>query len=450
MHFYTSININYLPKARVLASSIKKHCKDFKFSLVLVDDIPAEIDLDNEPFDEIVLVDQLGIEVDNLKLWIFQHTVVELCTAVKGPALVKFLAEGSDKVVYLDPDIAVFDDLECLNRLLDEHDVIITPHQTIPEKEKQDIINNEICSLKHGIYNFGFYAVKNSENGLCYGKWWRDRLIDFCYDDIPNGIFTDQRWGDLAPAMFDGIFIWKDPGCNVSTWNLSNRQITKQDGIYYVNNSKLKFYHFSGFDSGAQKIMLDLYSKDNSYLYELRDWYIEQQDIQEQKKYGNGYGKSQYNYYDNGEIVKKEERRMMRERMDLLEYFKDTNPYVVEQERSYYQWYQKEITLESQIPKITLKVADYEEKINQLNTLIDERESLQSAKDTLEKEKQILIYEKQAEVIHSQELLGQVSDRDEYIKELEKTKSDLDCKLNSVLNSRTWRVRTKIVKILGR
>lgn len=443
MHFYTSININYLPKARVLAKSVKKYCNNAKFSLVFVDDIPEEVNVADEPFDEIVLVDQLGIDVPNLKLWIYQHTVVELCTAVKGPALVKFLSEGSEKVVYLDPDITVFDDLECLSRLLDEHDIIVTPHQTIPEKDKQDIINNEICSLKHGIYNFGFYAVKNSEKGLRYAKWWRDRLIDFCYDDIPNGIFTDQRWGDLAPAMFEGVFIWKDPGCNVSTWNLTNRQITKQGNIYYVNGSKLKFYHFSGFDSGAQKIMLDLYAKDNPYLYELRNWYVERQDEEEQKKYGNGYGKSQYNYYDNGELVKKEERQMMRRRMDLLEYFKDVNPYVVNQERSYYLWYQHEMSLEEQAPKITLKVSEYEESINKIKFLENKNEILENKNEILESEKH-------NEIKRGEELLGQVLERDDYIKELQKNIYDLDSKINTILNSRTWRVHTKIAKLLGR
>ena len=327
MHFYTSININYLPKARILAKSVKKYCENVRFSLVLIDKIPKEIDIEQEPFDEIITVEQLDISVPNFKLWLYQHTVVELCTAVKGPALVKFLSEGSDKVVYLDPDIVVFDNMDDLEKLLDKYDIILTPHQTVAEKEKQNIINNEICSLQHGIYNFGFYAVRNNENGMNYAKWWRDRLTDFCYDDIKNGIFTDQRWGDLVPAIFERVYIWKDPGCNVATWNLTNRNITKKNGIYYVNDSKLKFYHFSGFDSGAQKVMLDLYGKNNPYLYELRDWYIQRQYEEEQKKYGMGYGKSEYNYYSNGEMVKKEERIMLRERMDLLEYFKDIDLY---------------------------------------------------------------------------------------------------------------------------
>ena len=79
----------------------------------------------------------------------------------------------------LDPDIAVFNDLHEFEELLDSYSIIITPHVTIPEQEKAAIMDNEICALKHGAYNFGFYAVKNDKNGLAFAKWWRDRLLDF-------------------------------------------------------------------------------------------------------------------------------------------------------------------------------------------------------------------------------------------------------------------------------
>ena len=337
MHFYTSINNNYLPKARILAKSVKQYCKDAKFSLILSDKIPDEVNIENEAFDEIITLPELGIPVENVEMWAFQHTVVELCTAVKGQALVRFLEEGSKKVVYLDPDIAVFNDLHELEALLDVHDVVLTPHQTIPEKNSRDIENNEICSLKHGTYNFGFYAVRNSERGLKFARWWRDRLVDYCFDDIPNGLFTDQKWGDLAPALFEGVYITKDPGYNVSTWNLSNRIVTKEEGQFLVNGVPLKFYHFSGFDSGAQEIMLNEYGKDNKYLYELREWYIKRQEEEEQDKYGKM--PSIYNFFDNGEKIEKEERSLLKNRMDVWQYFKDTNPYIVEQVKSYHKWY---------------------------------------------------------------------------------------------------------------
>lgn len=346
MHFYTSININYLPKARILAKSVKQYCKDAKFSLVFSDALPKEIDAANEPFDEIVFIQDLGIPVKNLDLWIFGHTVVELCTAVKGQALVKFLEEGSDKVVYLDPDIAVFHDLHEMEELLERYDIVLTPHVTIPEENQVDIANNEICALKHGAYNFGFYAVRNSENGLAFARWWRDRLVDFCYDDIPNGIFTDQKWGDLVPCMFEGVHITRDPGYNVSTWNISHRIVDKnQEDILIVNNVPLKFYHFSGFDSGAQADMLDLYAGGNRYLYDLRKWYIKRMAEEEQERYGSY--PSKYNYYDNSEVVQKEERLLIRTRSDVTDYFKETNPYLVDQEKSYYHWFRNEIGFEA-------------------------------------------------------------------------------------------------------
>lgn len=338
MHFYTSVNINYLPKARILAKSVKKYCKDARFSLIFSDVIPEEIDPQKEVFDEIITVDQLGIPVENLDLWIFEHSVVELCTAVKGQALVKFLEEGSEKVVYLDPDIAVFDNLEELEKLLDDYAVVLTPHLTAQENSKAAIMDNEICALKHGAYNFGFYAVNSSKEGMKFARWWRDRLLDFCFDDIPNGIFTDQKWGDLAPCLFEKVYILRDPGYNVATWNISNREMGKtEEGTFTVNGRPLRFYHFSGFDSGAQKDMLGLYAKGNKVLYELREWYIRRQEEEEQFRYAKY--PSKYNFYNNGERIEKSERALIHWRKDVFEYFRQTNPYIVEQEKSYYKWF---------------------------------------------------------------------------------------------------------------
>ena len=318
------------------------------------------MNLQQEPFDEIILITDLNLPVPNLDFWIYTHTVVELCTAVKGQALVRFLEEGSKKVIYLDPDTVVFNDLHELNLLLDEHDVILTPHQTLPEKTKEDVVANEICSLQHGTYNFGFYAVRNSENGLKFAKWWRDRLIDFCFDDIPNGIFTDQKWGDLVPALFDNVYILRDPGYNVSTWNLTNREVTRlEDGVYYVNGVPLKFYHFSGFDSGAQEAMLAKYANGNTYLYDLRNWYIQMQNAAGQEKYGQM--PCIYNFYSDGTKVENEHRRLLRRRVDLSSFFADTNPYIVDQEKSYYRWY---FSQENNFGKDV--VTSYEERVKQL------------------------------------------------------------------------------------
>lgn len=339
MHFYTSVNINYLPKARVLAKSVKELCKNAWFSLVLCDKLPPDIDSANEPFDEIVTIDRLNLPVKNLNLWIYKHSVVELCTAVKGQALQNFL-ERSEKVAYIDPDIVVYDDLSILERLLDDHDIIFTPHQTAPETDPIAVVDNEVCALRHGSYNFGFYAVRASENGKNYARWFRDRLLEFCYDDKANGLFTDQRWGDIAPALFENLHIWKHPGANVSTWNLTHREVKKTGGSYTVNGEPLLFYHFSGFDSGSQKAMLNKYGKNNPALTELSKWYADRINAEGQPDFANR--PSAYNFYTDGTKVTPGERKLIRLRGDVSSHFSDTNPYDKSAAGSYYNWYAKE------------------------------------------------------------------------------------------------------------
>ena len=69
--------------------------------------------------------------------WLFKHDVVEASTAVKGQMLRHLLNQGAEKVVYLDPDIAVFSDLAEIIEKLDQYSVILTPHQVTPNKKRR-------------------------------------------------------------------------------------------------------------------------------------------------------------------------------------------------------------------------------------------------------------------------------------------------------------------------
>ena len=122
---------------------------------------------------------------------------------------------------------------------------------------------------------------------------------------------------------------------------MSNRNITQNENKkLLVNKRPLQFYHFSGFDSGAQATMLAIYGNDNPILFDLREWYIERQNEEGQKIFG--ISKSKYNFYDNGESINKLERQLLRTRQDLTEHFKNTDPYVTNKKRSYYKWYKTE------------------------------------------------------------------------------------------------------------
>lgn len=313
MIVFTSICMNYLPKALILGKSIKKYNKDIKFYVVLVErkipnDWPKEA---NKVIDKVILAKDLGFK--NFDKFIFKHSIVEASTSVKGRALTYLLKNESDKVVYIDPDIKTYKSLSELSKMLDNNDIILTPHLTIPESNEIDIQNNELCALQHGVYNLGFVAVKNSDEGIRFANWWMDRLELYCYDDIPRGIFTDQRWCDLAPAFFN-VYILKNPGYNMAPWNLSTRKLKIKNKKIIVNdNYELVFFHYSGFDSGANETVFNYYvpnKKDD--IYQLRNEYVKELE----ENYQNQLGKHDwsYNYYSNGALIGKNVRKQYRDR----------------------------------------------------------------------------------------------------------------------------------------
>ncbi len=339
VHYFTSITANYLPKARVLAKSVKKHDPNAVFFLVLCDKPDRGINLDEEPFDLVLYVKDL--DIPNQDSWIFKHAVVELCTAVKGAAFVKIAEEtNADKIIYFDPDIVVLHSLDELSGILDRTSIVLTPHQVVPDTTREAIVDNEICSLKHGIYNLGFLAVRTTREGMRFGRWWRDRLLEFCYDDIPNGLFTDQRWVDLAPAFFSDVFILRDKTYNVATWNLTHRDVrSTQDGSLVIDGSPIKFFHFSGFDSGDQKVMLKKYAAKNSPLFDLREWYIGESNREGQKDLGKL--PCVYSFYSNGETISDLHRKVYRSRQDLIDAFPHPAQ-VTEDKKCYFWWFKTE------------------------------------------------------------------------------------------------------------
>jgi hypothetical protein len=311
---FTSASFSYLDRARVLARTVKQFHPDWTFCLCLSDAEPAGFHFDplSEPFDSVVRVEEL--DVKNLPAWIFRHDVVELCTAVKGTMLARLLSAG-EPVVYLDPDIALFAPLDDVVKLLDGHSVVLTPHIVSPEPKLNGILDNEIGSLKHGVYNLGFVAVRPCSEGMRFAAWWRDRLLEFCFDDVPNGIFTDQRWCDLVPAMFEKVAILRDRGYNVASWNLGDRPIDfRPDGTITAGDRPLRFFHFTKVNSVGER-MLERYSGGRHEVFELLRWY--RAALEAQRAVGLPEGWWAYAHYADGTPVRREERLAWRARPDV-------------------------------------------------------------------------------------------------------------------------------------
>lgn len=339
MHVFTSITANYVPKARVLAESVKKFHPESRFHLVVSDDLPESFHEEKERnfFDSVISIDDL--DIPDLPAWSFKHAVVEMCTAVKGRAFQHIAAtQGARKIFYFDPDIVVMSRLDDLLQRLDRSSILVTPHQCVPENEHRAILDNEICSLKHGVFNLGFLAVNAAGEGQGFIDWWAARLMDYCFDDIPGGLFTDQRWVDLLPCFFSDYEVLRDPQYNVATWNLTHRRATGDSlDTIQVNGRPLGFYHFSGFDSGDQAIMLNVYGKHSPILRDLRNWYIKRCRDMGQEAYQSI--DCRFARFDNGVPISPLHRRLYRSRQDLQRAF--PNPFATGDRRnSFYHWFE--------------------------------------------------------------------------------------------------------------
>ncbi len=246
--FYTSINRNYLANARVLAKSVKDVFPNSSFVLLFNDVTPAGLRWHEEPFDDIVFAHELGIP--EFQRFAFGYNVVEFCTATKGVMMQRIFEERHcDIAIYLDPDCVAFSTFDELFALLaKDASVVLTPHLTDPENSVKGVEYHEMAALKHGTFNLGFLAVKNDASGRNFLAWWAERLIHHAHIDFERGIFTDQKWCNIAPYMFDGVSVLTDRAYNVATWNQTARRLTRDDaGVWRINDRPLRFYHFSGF-----------------------------------------------------------------------------------------------------------------------------------------------------------------------------------------------------------
>jgi hypothetical protein len=267
---FTSFTFAYLARARVLAGTLAEAHPNWPLHALLVDRPPADLDpAAIAPFASVTYADELGIP--DFRVWLFDHDLVEACTAVKGTMLCRLLAEGAERVIYFDPDIALFHPLDF--SAAEAASVVLTPHQAAPNTVWLARQDGEFGSLRYGIYNLGFLAVRNDAAGRAFAAWWAERTLEDCRDAPEEGFFTDQKYCDLVPGLFDNVFVQRHPGWNVASWNLSLREITAgADGALLANGHRLSFYHFTKI-GGVGDVMTERYAGDNLAVYELLAWY---------------------------------------------------------------------------------------------------------------------------------------------------------------------------------
>jgi len=321
LHVFTSAAVNYLPKVRMLCHSIRRHHPEAVIHLALADERPAWLATEDEPFDSILEMGAIGIP--DWRSWSFMHNIVELSTAIKPFALKHLLGrEDCATVLYFDPDMVLFSRVDDILATLEASNVALTPHQNKPERTLEAVLDNEVTSLRMGIFNLGFIGVRNTEEGRRFADWWAERTYHFCRAEVHNGLFTDQKWINFAPVFFDGVAILKSSRHNVATWNLTTRSFSGSLATgFQVDGEPLAFYHFTGFDSGAHRVMAVKNAAGNEAVQELIAWYERETAIAQ----GDPVSRTPWAFgrFSDGTPIQPHHRWLYRENQDLKRAFPD-------------------------------------------------------------------------------------------------------------------------------
>jgi len=239
---------NYAPSIALLVRTFATHHPDIPVTVLVVD---ATQDgwlpdcLTDSPC-EVVTPDALSMSREAFLRMATYYDVTELSTALKPFLLRHLLEHDCERVMYLDPDIEVYAPLDELFRAAEQHQIALTPHVLHPMPRDGLNIGEETI-MSSGQFNLGFICVSRKADAFL--DYWSERTRLYALAEQGHQYFTDQRWVDAVPALFDHI-VCRNPAYNVAHWNLHERVLdVDESGCWTVDGAPLGFFHFSGHDA---------------------------------------------------------------------------------------------------------------------------------------------------------------------------------------------------------
>ncbi len=278
--FCSICTFNYLPYAAVLNESLRDAGHKEPHYLLVIDHSDKMRSYSKTyGFSPVFLKDLAIPNVDSL---IQKYDAFELCNVLK-PYFFEWLLKTRPEIsalIYLDCDIFVYSPFtKVFNYLADHKDtsLLISPHNFSAEDYVRETgYHLEKLFMSSGLYNGGFYTMKNDQNTLRFLNWHKKKLRNYGYKAPNVHMFVDQKILDFAPVLFDFVGIYKDPSYNAGHWN------------YHKTGQKPVFFHFS-----QPKILARL-AKSDSRLSKLLTNY----DLKLKGKDLEKFGKINYGHLD--------------------------------------------------------------------------------------------------------------------------------------------------------
>jgi len=265
------VTSNYLAHALSLYTYIQDHASECHY-LVLIIGEQADLPRDLPTGPEWITWDRVLADKDARSNLVNEYTPFELSCILRG-RFHHYLSSYRqyEKWIMLDTDVGIFAPLDPIWSALDEHDIALTPHATIPVDIKY-AISHEGAFLKSGLFNAGVVGMKRSPTAVQAAEWLSQRLECFGHSyparlqaGEPKGYdfeFVDQIWVNLMFLYFHRQTVIIDlPGCNLGHWNLHQGEIELRNNQAYFNGHQIVVAHFSGLPKPALLEQVSIYSQ---------------------------------------------------------------------------------------------------------------------------------------------------------------------------------------------
>lgn len=253
---FTIVAKNYIGLAQILEKSIRQYYNEIDFYIIVADEVNENLRKEL-PTNTLIAKETLGIEFSVWDNMSFKYNLTEFCTSIKPATFCYFFEKFNyEKFIYLDPDIYFFDSIGSIYDMLDNCQILLTPHLTQISAHKHSDAPENVW-LSCGMFNLGFCGLRRGDESQAMIKWWHNRLVESCYIDNFDFYFTDQKWIDFLPSFFSAeeLCICRHLGMNIAPWNFFERQIIDLDNKLYVCPRSTKgekfpliFVHYSGYN----------------------------------------------------------------------------------------------------------------------------------------------------------------------------------------------------------
>lgn len=239
--FCTIVDKNFVIKGLTLYNSLLRQNMDFVFWTLCMDDESYDI-FTKLKLKNLVVIKFSDFENERLKEIKKERTLAEYCWTCVSFFCLHLLKKyvEIETLVYLDSDLYFFSSLKKIFKQFDGFSFLLTPHRDGLSK---------IESIKGaGIYNAGFFVVRNDVFGIERLEDWGEKCLKSCFNCMGKGLYAGQWYLNDWPDKYKKVFVLEDKGVNAAVWNIFRYKVLKKEKNVCIDNDKLIVYHFSRFD----------------------------------------------------------------------------------------------------------------------------------------------------------------------------------------------------------